>query len=325
MTIRCTIHAGGIPVTIFRHESIQTSENVPRKLYGLFLLHGRLEELERYAPFAERIVSARPDILVFAFEQRNHGSRLVDPLANETWKSGNPLHALDMWSVQFGTAMDISFLITTLPFYLSNDNLHAENSSLNQKSLSWWDGGPIQIQKWGVVGISLGGHATLLALANGTFLSVFTRCVFLEESHFGTSCVEPRLFLGMCVIGCGDYFALMRHRASTCNIPFPPDPKSDCYIPKSLLDALEVYDPVHRTQHFQGKALLLLQGAQDRLVPHSANTQFINALKAAAYLEKDSEQTKLFQVVVEEGAKHEFTESMKQQTLAFLDLHLSKI
>lgn len=38
-------------------------------------------------------------LIAVAFDQRNHGTRLVDPLANEAWRQGNPRHAQDMFSV----------------------------------------------------------------------------------------------------------------------------------------------------------------------------------------------------------------------------------
>lgn len=38
-------------------------------------------------------------LIAVSFDQRNHGTRLVDPLANEAWKQGNPRHAQDMFSI----------------------------------------------------------------------------------------------------------------------------------------------------------------------------------------------------------------------------------
>jgi len=38
-------------------------------------------------------------LIAVAFDQRNHGSREVDKLANEAWRQGNERHAIDMYSV----------------------------------------------------------------------------------------------------------------------------------------------------------------------------------------------------------------------------------
>lgn len=44
-------------------------------------------------------VSHLQGLIAASFDQRNHGSRLVSPLANESWKSGNKQHAQDMFSI----------------------------------------------------------------------------------------------------------------------------------------------------------------------------------------------------------------------------------
>lgn len=76
-----------------------------------------------------------------AFDQRNHGSREVDKLANEAWKSGNPNHAQDMFSIFHGTAMDTSLLMDHLSSYVFSTP------------------GKPAIEQHFVLGISLGGHA----------------------------------------------------------------------------------------------------------------------------------------------------------------------
>ena len=39
------------------------------------------------------------DLLVVAFDQRNHGERIVDSLGNESWEK-NKGHAIDMYAIQ---------------------------------------------------------------------------------------------------------------------------------------------------------------------------------------------------------------------------------
>lgn len=38
-------------------------------------------------------------LIAVSFDQRNHGTRLVEELANEGWRQGNPRHAQDMFSI----------------------------------------------------------------------------------------------------------------------------------------------------------------------------------------------------------------------------------
>lgn len=38
-------------------------------------------------------------LIAVSFDQRNHGSREVDKIANEAWRGGNERHAQDMFSV----------------------------------------------------------------------------------------------------------------------------------------------------------------------------------------------------------------------------------
>ncbi len=38
-------------------------------------------------------------LVAVTFDQRNHGTREVDPLSNEAWRSGNKQHAQDMFSI----------------------------------------------------------------------------------------------------------------------------------------------------------------------------------------------------------------------------------
>lgn len=84
---------------------------------------------------------SKKGLIAISFDQRNHGSRKVDDLANEAWKSGNDRHAPDMFSVFHGTAMDTSLLMDHLGSYIFPGP----------------DAPPIE--QHFVAGVSLGGHA----------------------------------------------------------------------------------------------------------------------------------------------------------------------
>jgi len=39
---------------------------------------------------------SKKGLIAVSFDQRNHGSRQADELANEAWNKGNPRHAQDV-------------------------------------------------------------------------------------------------------------------------------------------------------------------------------------------------------------------------------------
>ena len=105
---RKTYPVAGILTTVYGLDELpaQTSQ-----VACLWLLHPRLATHERMAGIAESSIAewtsrvrdgrapAGKGLIAVAFDQRNHGSRLVDALGNEAWRQGNPRHAQDMFSV----------------------------------------------------------------------------------------------------------------------------------------------------------------------------------------------------------------------------------
>jgi hypothetical protein len=90
----------GILTTVYGLEELPS--NV-QELAVLWLLHPRLQVQASMAPTAAHSIrqwnSKRGDskkgLIAVSFDQRNHGSRLVDKLANEAWRQKNPRHAQD--------------------------------------------------------------------------------------------------------------------------------------------------------------------------------------------------------------------------------------
>ena len=80
-----------------------------RDVACLWLLHPRLQSQECMAPLAASTIHAWEEekqklkkekalsLICVSFDQRNHGSREVNALSNETWRSGNKTHAQDMF------------------------------------------------------------------------------------------------------------------------------------------------------------------------------------------------------------------------------------
>ena len=149
----------------------------------LWLHHPRLKKKEDMAETAQRMLTAygarRPQnrgLIAVAFDQRNHGTRLADPRANQSWKKGNPTHAQDMFGMVSGMMVDNIHLIDSLEGYLfgagGGAGARAEGAG----------GGARQIDQHLVLGISLGGHSAWQLLF-----------------------AEPRVTAGVIVIGCPDY------------------------------------------------------------------------------------------------------------------------
>lgn len=96
----------GISVTVFGLEELSPQAST---IACLWLLHPRLATQERMTGIASAAIAdwngktqgnpSAKGLIAVSFDQRNHGSRMVDPLANEAWRQGNPRHAQDMFSI----------------------------------------------------------------------------------------------------------------------------------------------------------------------------------------------------------------------------------
>lgn len=94
----------GISVAVYGLDDL--SPDV-REVACLWLLHPRLQTQACMTPLAATTLtswnkseeSKTVGLLAITFDHRNHGSREVDPLSNEAWRSGNARHAQDMFSI----------------------------------------------------------------------------------------------------------------------------------------------------------------------------------------------------------------------------------
>lgn len=255
-------------------------------------------------------------LICIAMDQRNHGSRMVDDRANVSWKQGNPTHGPDMFNLYSGTASDVSHLLDHIPSYL-----------------------PFPISEQLCAGISLGGHATWILLAN-----------------------EPRIRGAIIVIGCPDYVRLMTDRAYRSKLPSAVDnngqPDFRKFLgspdfPPPLLEALEQRDPagiflgeldtVTGDDHLHipseseqrrlrplmtrlaGKKIICLSGGKDRLVPYKQGQPFIQWLQRAVDRESGWFNTDGIEIedIVDEHARHEFSGSMRKDAERWLCNYLA--
>jgi len=275
---RRTVLVAGLPVHVFSRIGLG---EITGKVAVLFFVHGRKEAASEYDDRAESIVKqveskgkSSIDLLVVTIDQRNHGERLVNKAANNSWKEGNDRHAIDMYAMYAGTVRDISYLIDFLPSYL-------------------FPGGEAEIVEWSVGGVSLGGHATWFALRH-----------------------EPRLGLGVPIIGCPDYLHLMSRRAETSGIAFEPP-----YVPASFLAYVRANDPAYApytkpdaSNPFLGKKILVLAGAEDTVVPWESSEEFVKNLEVGPNGVK--------KVIVYPDVGHRCTEEMVKETSDFIWEHI---
>ncbi|KAH6913233.1 Alpha/Beta hydrolase protein [Coprinopsis sp. MPI-PUGE-AT-0042] len=269
-----THNVGGLQVTVYRPEGCRSGS-----ASALFFLHGRLGSKEKLDQTSRNLVAQSVErgsksLLVVTLDHRNHGVRLLTEEANNAWddrqEQNNDRHAVDMYAIQVGTAQDVSFLIDFLPSYISPDR-------------------KLEIERWGVAGVSLGGHSAWLTLAH-----------------------DERVQFGVPIIGCPDYMALMRHRTAERGLPMEAP-----YFPPSLLKTIEEYDPAKTAYSsdgaenpFIGKKILVLSGAADTLVPWSASQNFVDHLEVG---EDGSKRVEVY-----EGVGHNFTAEMEEELISFV-------
>ncbi|KAF2202277.1 alpha/beta-hydrolase [Delitschia confertaspora ATCC 74209] len=293
----------GVLTTVYGLDEVPSSAT---SIACLWLLHPRLQTHATMAPIAASTINAwnarKPStkgLIAVSFDQRNHGTRLVSPLSNEAWRQGNPRHAQDMFSSYHGTSQDTSLLITYLPSYIFNTPSSP------------------QITQHLVLGVSLGGHAAW-------------HCIL----H------DPRITAAVVGIGCPDYTRLMMHRAEKSKLKTwtsSSTPGSEFLgsedFPKALIEAVKTYDPAGLLlsagskgtedikedlvrERLEGKAVLNLSGADDKLVPYAAGEPFVNALKGV--IGRNAGMGVRFEDRTFEGVGHAFSKDMVECAVGWI-------
>ncbi|KAI1105301.1 Alpha/Beta hydrolase protein [Jackrogersella minutella] len=292
------------------------------KISCLWLHHPRLCAKEDMADIANQILSAYHQqspssargLIAVAFDQRNHGSRLVDARANEDWRSGNKTHAQDMFGTITGTVVDTMNLLDLIEGHLfgAGDGPGAMP-----------DGGKRRIDHNLILGVSLGGHTAWQLLF-----------------------ADPRVTAGVIVIGCPDYMHLLKDRARLSKLPTFVESAGDSFFgskdfPDALVDACNKYHPrsilfkhqdhaispssakdserLHALlkSRVSGKRFQVLSGREDKLVPYRISEPFMQFFKTAAstwYADgglyvKDN---------VYPGVGHEFSAEMRKDAVRFV-------
>ncbi|RPD54297.1 hypothetical protein L226DRAFT_616977 [Lentinus tigrinus ALCF2SS1-7] len=298
-----TLNVAGITVNVFSLEEEQgegaEQQTAKKPVAMMFLLHGRTSKADHIElvakAFLDEVYQRRKagegkgegegagdrqevlDLWIVTFDHRNHGSRTVDDLANQAW-SDNPSKSNQQHAIDM---------------YAIQTGTAQDVTSLID-FLPWYlfPNEEREIKEWIVSGISLGGHSTWIALKN-----------------------DPRVKVGIPIIGCPDYLALIVPRAEASKIPIEPP-----YFPKSFLEFVKTHDPVatphtadkRDTNPFRGKKILVLSGKEDEVVPWAASKQFVEELDTG------EEEEGVKEVFVEPGVGHTCSPKMVKMAVRFL-------
>lgn len=251
----------------------------------LWLLHPRLGTKERMSSVAEAAIRAwnsgardetsRHGLIAVTFDQRNHGTRLADRLANEAWRGGNPRHAQDMYSIYQGTAADASALLTYLPSYIYPSGERAISNNV-------------------VLGVSLGGHAAwhcilhddrfksaVVVIGCADYVKLMMDRAAKSKLETWTASTPPgSSFLGsrdlstplLKAIDETDPAGLLMARMMGRTARDTTRPPTEREL-EHLLPLMQ--------KHLARKRILNMAGGADKLVPYAESKPFLDWLKAA--------------------------------------------
>ncbi|KAF9728751.1 hypothetical protein PMIN06_006130 [Paraphaeosphaeria minitans] len=288
----------------------------------LWLLHPRLQTAKTMTPTANAIISAwnarihagRADdtptgLIAVSFDQRNHGTRLVDPLHNEAWRQGNPRHAQDMFGCIHGTAADTSQIMDHLASYIFT----APSSPHITQHL--------------VLGISLGGHAAwhcilaepritaaVVAIGCPDYTRLMTDRARLSKLDSYTSSTPPgAAFLGSPHFPPALQHAVARYDPAGLLLPGHFNPAgADPQVGNPATDRMKGL----LRERLQGKRILNLSGSIDKLVPYAAGEAFLGVFKRA--LDEEPGLDVGFEDVLFEGVGHAFPAAMVEKSAEWI-------
>ncbi|CDZ96289.1 hypothetical protein [Phaffia rhodozyma] len=275
-----TINAAGLSLDVYGLDQLRSD-----RIAVLFALHGRLSEKSSMHHFCEVVLekskrkSNDRELIIINFDQRNHGHRMVDELNNRSFKSKGD----DQGNPMHALDMYAVYSGTAQDVSFLIDFLPALLFPEGDKT----------IEEFMVAGVSLGGHAAWTVLRH-----------------------EPRVEIGIPIIGCPDFASLMTARLASQNLKFEPP-----IIPDTFRALIKQRDPVNcsfqaesaKENPFIGKKILVLSGRKDRLVPHVPHT--------SAFLEKLNVGTTGRLENVEYDCGHELTEEGISRSAEWIRVH----
>ncbi|EJF57019.1 hypothetical protein DICSQDRAFT_140743 [Dichomitus squalens LYAD-421 SS1] len=276
-----TVVVAGLPVNVFSDRGATKPET---PVAVMFLLHGRTgsaKRMETYVnDFFEEIRARRSahkgsqDLIIVTIDQRNHGARMVDERANMGWFS-EPEKNNERHAIDM---------------YAIQTGTAQDVSFLIDFLPSYlFPNGERTISQWLCAGKSLGGHSTWIVLKN-----------------------DPRVKIGIPIIGCPDYLTLISKRAKAHKLPVGPP-----YLPDSLIELIRRADPAaapytatDESNPFLGKKILVLSGQDDKIAPFSSSKEVVEKLNVGKHGLKE--------VIVEPGVGHDLSPAMLKEAARFI-------
>ncbi|KAK1822514.1 hypothetical protein LTR12_003077 [Friedmanniomyces endolithicus] len=284
----------------------------------LWLLHGRGDTQDSMGHAAAGLLGAwnqrrqpgQKSLIAVCIDQRNHGSRMIDNVANVSWKQGNPTHGPDMFNTFSGTASDISLLIGQLPQYL-----------------------PYKIDEHICGGVSLGGHATWQLLLTEPRIRAGLVVIGCPDyvRLMRDRAIRSKLATCMSTDPPGREFLGSND--------FPPsllaaiEERDPAGILLGELDIVTGDDHLHSpsalekerlrsilAQRLGGKKIMCLSGGKDRLVPVECGEPFLTWLKKAVDPKEGWANDLGIEIedIVDPGAGHEFSKHMRMEAERWL-------
>ncbi|CAG8983701.1 hypothetical protein HYALB_00006270 [Hymenoscyphus albidus] len=305
-----TFHIAGILTDIYGLQELPSS---CKSVTVLWLLNPRLKTKEDMASIASKCIESwnqesgekKTGLLAIAFDQRNHGTREVTPLSNESWRQGNENHAQDMFSIYHGTACDTSLLIDHLGSYIL---LAQDDPSIDRHM---------------VLGVSLGGHAAwqvlfsepritagVVIIGCPDYINVMTDRARLSKLPTYTS-TNGATFLG------SKHFP-----QSLITVAQKYDPKS-LFFGTSPIPSLSPSEQSRLRPTLEstikGKRILVCSGADDKLVPYKSSEPFLTFLKEATGKDGWWDGDVYLEDNVYPGVGHAFSEGMVRDAIRFVN------
>lgn len=273
----------------------------------------------------------RRGLIAIAYDQRNHGTRLVDDRVNGSWREGNENHAVDMFGGIRGMVVDQGLLIDVVEGCL-------------------WPRGEKRVDQHLGLGVSLGGHSVWELMFADRRVRAGVCVIGCPDFMSMFPPIHSAILRGMLTRDvCAD---LMSDRARLSKLStysaqddgasflgsrdFPPSLIKACnqYDPKAILFGPHpVPDQPQQTrqelirqtilyERLQGKKLLVCSGGVDKLVPPRCSEPFMNWLKSAAVNPPspsfDKEQRFWVDDRIYPGVGHEFSSEMVKDAVQFI-------
>ncbi|KAK2757868.1 hypothetical protein FQN54_004274 [Arachnomyces sp. PD_36] len=326
-----TFLVSGMLVTVFGLEELSSQVT---EVSCLWLLHPRLNTQEGMEPIASvaiadwntrrkegRVDAAQRNkgLIAVSLDQRNHGTRELDKLANDAWRSGNPRHVQDMFSIYNGTARDVSLLLDFLPCYIFPEAERTITQNI-------------------VLGISLGGHAAwhcilheprirsaVIIISCPDYINLMSDRARLsklkswtESSPPGINFVGSRDFPNSLVesVKRWDPAALLLSQLESG--PINDGPLRAEHLPEPTEEEKEKIRPILK-RCLAGKRILNLSGGADKLVPYRSGKPFFSwfgkAIGPGGWY-KDGAIS--FEDIIFDGVGHEASPKMIEQAVRFI-------